>query len=83
MTNFRQQTLGQIKSATNDKEVESVIHNSLEILQTKKINGHIIKSYMTGMTISLLTIRNEGSSSGTKHNVAKAIEIFRKINRSN
>jgi hypothetical protein len=76
-------TIGQIKSAANDSEIESVIQFSLEKLRTRNINAHFVKSYVSSMTTFLLAIRNEGFSPNSRQNVVKAIEIFRKINRSN
>jgi hypothetical protein len=83
MINLRQMTLGQIKAATGDQEVEKVIHDSIDRLQSKNVNGHLIKSYITSMTMSLLNLKKEVLSSSSKQNITKAVETFRKLNRTN
>lgn len=82
MTHFMQTTLNEIKVAAGNLEVEKVIHDSLDRLQSKNVNGHLIKSYRTRMAVALLNLRGESLSSSSKENINMALEIFRRLNRS-
>jgi hypothetical protein len=59
MISFRQIVLAQIKSATDEKEVESVIGISIQKLKIKNVNGHIIQRYVLNMGSTLQLTKAE------------------------
>ena len=82
MVNLKELTLGQIRLANNDIEVESVINGAFTKLQRKKVHGHLVRNYAVTMTLSLLTLKRAPLTHKDKYNVNTALEIFRKLNRS-
>jgi len=53
MINFRQTIVNRIKSASDEREVEKVIDDSLTRLRIKNVNGHIIQRFISGMGLAL------------------------------
>jgi hypothetical protein len=79
---IKQLTIDQIRIAVTEKEIETVIENTLEKVKRKNVNGHIVRNYMSTMTTLLLNLKREPLDYTVKDNVNKAIEIYRKLNRS-
>lgn len=82
MNDIKQLTLDQIRLASSEREVESVINEAFTKLQRKKFNTHAVKDYQLNMTLSLLNLNRQHLTNKSNYNVNKAIEIFRKLNRA-
>lgn len=81
MLHFRQTVLSQIKSASDEKEIESVIDHSIQRLKSKNINGHIIQRFILAMDKTLYQAKLEDTSEKTEQNMDIAIGMFRKLQR--
>jgi hypothetical protein len=79
MIHFRQTVLNQIKSASNEAELEDVISDSIQRLKIKNVHGHIIQRFVLGMEQALDRERNEGLSAKTLKNMDRATDLFRKL----
>lgn len=79
MIYFRQTVLNQIKSASNEAELEDVISDSIQRLKIKNVHGHIIQRFVMGMEQALDRERNEGLSAKTLKNMDRATDLFRKL----
>jgi hypothetical protein len=79
MIYFRQTVLNQIKSASNEAEIEDVISDSIQRLKIKNVHGHIIQRFVMGMEQALDRERNEGLSAKTLKNMDRATDLFRKL----
>jgi hypothetical protein len=77
MNDLKQLTLSQIRLASNEIEVESIIDHAYTRLHLKKIHILTIRNYELSMTLSLLKLRRQPQTSRSKFNINKAIEIFR------
>ena len=81
MMYFRQTVLHQIKSASDEKEVASVVDHSIERLKHKKVNGHLIQRFIVAMDKVLCEARLENASEKTGRNMDIAIALFKKLQR--
>jgi hypothetical protein len=81
MIYFRQTVLDKIKSASNEKEIESLIEHSIQRLKSKNVNGHLIQRYIHAMGTTLYNAKLEHSSKNTQLNLDVAIILFRKLHR--
>ena len=81
MLHFRQTILSQIKSASDEKEIEMVIDNSIQRLKSRNINGHIIQRFVLAMDRTLDQAKLEGLSEKAMHNMDIAIDLFKKLRR--
>jgi hypothetical protein len=81
MLHFRQTILSQIKSASDEKEIEMVIDNSIQRLKSRNINGHIIQRFVLAMDRTLDQAKSEGLSEKAMHNMDIAIDLFKKLRR--
>lgn len=81
MLHFRQTILSQIKSASDEKEIERVIDNAIQRLKSKNINGHIIQRFVLAMDRMLDQAKLEGLSEKAMHNMDIAIGLFKKLRR--
>lgn len=81
MLHFRQTILSQIKSASDEKEIERVIDNSIQRLKSRNINGHIIQRFVLAMDRTLDQAKSEGLSEKAMHNMDIAIDLFKKLRR--
>ncbi|HEX5167661.1 MAG TPA: hypothetical protein VFW11_00705 [Cyclobacteriaceae bacterium] len=81
MVYFRQTVLDQIKSATNEKEIENVIDDSIERLKIKQVNGHIIQRFFLNMERNLDRAKTEEVSEKMKQNMDVAIDLFKKLQK--
>lgn len=81
MMYFKQTVLQQIKSASDEKEVASVVDHSIERLKHKQVNGHLIQRFIIGMDKALCEARLESASEKTARNMGVAITLFKKLQR--
>lgn len=81
MLHFRQTILSQIKSASDEKEIEMVIDNSIQRLKSRNINGHIIQRFVLAMDRTLDQAKSEVLSEKAMHNMDIAIDLFKKLRR--
>ncbi len=81
MIHFRQTVLRQIRSASDEKEVESVIEHSIQRLKSRNVNGHIIQRFIHAMDKTLIDAKLEAASDRAGQNMHVAIELFRKLHR--
>ncbi|MBA4056776.1 MAG: hypothetical protein C0490_18830 [Marivirga sp.] len=81
MIYFRQTIINQIKSASNEKEVEKAINESLQRLRIKDVNGHIIQRFILGMGKALHHETTEKPSAKTLENINIAIDLFKKLHK--
>ncbi|SHG76936.1 hypothetical protein SAMN04488109_1755 [Chryseolinea serpens] len=81
MLHFRQTVLSQIKSASDEKEIENIIRHSIQRLKSKNINGHIIQRFIQAMDKTLDQARLEDTSEKAEQNMDIAIGMFRKLQR--
>jgi len=81
MISFRQIVLAQIKSASNEKEIEAVIGQSIQRLKIKNVNGHIIQRFVLNMGSSLQQAKAEPASEKTMHNMSLAIDLFKTLQK--
>lgn len=81
MLHFRQTVLGQIKSASDEKEIESAINHSIQRLKSKNLNGHIIQRYILAMDKILYQAKLEDTSEKAEQNMEVAVGMFRKLQR--
>ena len=81
MLHFRQTILSQIKSASDEKEIEIVIDNSIQRLKSRNINGHIIQRFVLSMDKMLDQAKLDSQSEKAGHNMDIAIGLFKKLRR--
>lgn len=81
MIYFRQTVISQIKSASNEKEINNVVNDSIKRLQIKNVNGHLIERFITSMAMALVRSKQEATADNIKHNFEFALELFRKMQR--
>jgi hypothetical protein len=79
MTSLKQITVVQIKAARSVQEVEKAIFDSLNTIQSDQINRIPAKSFIGDMIISLLMVKNQTISPGSRRNIMRAVEIFKKL----
>ncbi len=80
--NHKDLTIYQIRLASTDEEIEAAIEARLAKFRGKNLNGHLVKNYIATMTTLLLNLKGEAIGQTAKDNIARAIEIYRKVNRS-
>ena len=81
MIHFRQTVLRQIRSANDEKEVESVIEHSIQRLKSRNVNGHIIQRFILAMDKTLIDAKLEAASGQAEQNMHVAIGLFRRLQR--
>ena len=81
MLHFRQTVLSQIKSASDEKEIENVIDHSIHRLKSKNINGHIIQRFILAMDKTLYQAKLEDTSKKVEQNIDIAIGLFQKLQK--
>ena len=81
MIHFRQTILYQIRSASDEKEVESVINHSIQRLKSRSVNGHIIQRFIFAMDKTLYHAKLEALSEQVEQNMDIAIVVFRRLQR--
>lgn len=81
MVYFKLTVLRQITSASDEKEIQSVIDLSIQRLKSKNVNGHIIQRFILSMDKILNQAKIEGTSGKLKQNMEIAIGLFRKLQR--
>jgi len=78
---FSQIVLTQIKSASDERELETVIGQSIQKLKIKNVNGHMIQRFVLNMGSSLQQAKEEQESEKVKSNMNFAIDIFKKLSK--
>ena len=81
MTYFKYSVLNQIKSAVDEKEVESVVQLSLLRLKSRNVNGHLIQRFIVAMDKTLGEAKLEEPSEKVLQNMDTAIRFFRELHR--
>lgn len=81
MLHFRQTVLSQIKSASDEKEIENIVDQSIRRLKARNINGHIIQRFILAMGKALDQVKLEDTSEKVEQNMNIAIGMFRKLQR--
>jgi len=81
MIYYRQTILNQIKSASNEKEVEEAISQSIQRLKVKNVNSHIIQRFILNMGMTLHRERTEPVSLEALQNMDLAIGLFQKLHK--
>jgi hypothetical protein len=82
MVDFSYRIINQIKEATDDSHVRTIIVNSIRDLHTKNINGFSgRRKYMMNMVMALRYIKAEGLSPKALVNVDSAIEIIERLRK--
>jgi hypothetical protein len=79
MMHFRQTVLIQIKSASNETELEDVVSDSIQRLKIKNVHGHIIQRFISGMEQTLDRERTDQLSTKALKNMDRARDLFRKL----
>ena len=79
MIYFRQTVLNQIKSASNEAELQDVVSDSIQRLKMKNVHGHIIQRFILGMERALDRERTEQLSAKAMKNMDHATDLFRKL----
>ncbi len=79
MTSLKQITVVQIKAARNGQEVEKAIFDSLNRIQNDQINTIPAKSFIGDMIVSLLMVKDQAISPGSRHNIYRAVQIFKEL----
>ena len=79
MTSLKQTTVVQIKAARSFQEVEKAIFDSLNRIQNDQINTIPAKSFIGDMIMSLMMVKNQAISPGSRQNITRAVEIFKKL----
>lgn len=79
MTSLKQITVVQIKAARNVQEVEKAIFDSLNRIQNDQINTIPAKNFIGDMIMSLMMVKNQAISPGSRQNITRAVEIFKKL----
>jgi hypothetical protein len=82
MTYFKYSVLNQIKSAVDEKEVESVVQLSLLRLKSRNVNGHLIQRFMVAMDKALGEAKLDDPSEEVSQNLDTAICLFRNLHRA-
>jgi hypothetical protein len=81
MLHFRQIVLSQIMGASNQKEIEIVIDESIQRLRTKNLNGHLIQRFILSMRLALNQSKTQGASFVQEKNMDFALAIFHKLHK--
>lgn len=81
MLYFRQIVLNQIMGASNEKEIEIVIDESIQRLRTKNLNGHLIQRFILCMSLALNQSKTQGASVVQGKNMDFALALFRKLHK--
>jgi len=81
MLYFRQILLNQIKIASSEKEIETLIDESLQRLKTKNLNGHLIQRFILSMSLALSQAKVQDASDDQEKNMDFALIVFRKLHK--
>ena len=81
MTYFKYSVLSLIKSAADEKEVESVVQLSILRLKSRNVNGHLIQRFIVAMDNALGEAKLEEPSEKLWQNMDTAIRLFRNLHR--
>ena len=79
MIYFRQTVLNQIKSASNEAELQDIVSDSIQRLKIKNVNGHIIQRFILGMERALDRERTEQLSAKAMKNMVHASDLFKRL----
>ena len=79
MTYFKYSVLSLIKSAADEKEVESVVQLSILRLKSRNVNGH--QRFIVAMDKALGEAKLEEPSEKLWQNMDTAIRLFRNLHR--
>ena len=79
MIYFRQTVLNQIKSASNEAELQDIVNDSIQRLKIKNVHGHIIQRFILGMERALDRERTELLSAKAMKNMDHAADLFRRL----
>ena len=82
MTYFKYSVLSHIKSAVDEKEVESVVELSILRLKSRNVNGHLIQRFIVAMDKTLDEAKLEEPSQRVQQNVDTAIRLFRRLHQA-
>ncbi|SKC83580.1 hypothetical protein SAMN05660236_4490 [Ohtaekwangia koreensis] len=81
MLHLKQTLLHQIKSATNEREIEIIICHTIYHLRAKGIPADIIFRFIIGMNKNLARVLKEVDSNREEKNITVAIMVLRKIQK--
>jgi hypothetical protein len=82
MLYFRQVLLNHIKVAANEKEIETVIDESIRRLKTKNMNGHLIQRFILAMGQAISQAKMQDAASGVQgKNMDFALAVFRRLHK--
>ena len=81
MIYFKHIVLKRIKSASDEKELESVVHDSIRKLKMENVNGHLIHRFIMSMNYTLHRESTKSASSKMLQNMELAIDLFRKLQK--
>ncbi len=76
---FRQRIISQIKSASNESEIDVLIEDFLQRMKTKNINGHIIQRFIVCMGVDIDREKTENHPAGAMSNLSYAIDLLKKL----
>ena len=79
MIHFKLTVLNQIKSASNEAELEDAINDSIHRLKINNVHGHIIQRFLLGMGQALDRERSEQLSAKALTNMDRASDLFRRL----
>jgi hypothetical protein len=77
---FKQRVFNRIKLASNEQEVEYTVHDSIQRLNVKTVNGHLIQRYIERIK-TLQHAKTESPSPKALKNMDFAIIIFKKLQK--
>lgn len=76
MVDFSYKVINQIKDATDDNHVRSIIEKSLDTLAAKNGIFSSKRKYMMNMVMALRYVKAEGLNAKASANVSHAIEVL-------
>ena len=79
MIHFKLTVLNQIKSASNEAELQDVINVSIQRLKINNVHGHLIQRFILGMGQALDRERTEQRSAKALKNIDRASDLFRRL----
>jgi hypothetical protein len=81
MVYFKLTVLSRITSASDEKEIQNIVDQSIQRLKSKNVNGHIIQRFILSMDKTLNQAKLDGTSEKEEQNMEIAIGLFRKLHR--
>ncbi len=81
MVDFSYEVINQIKDATDDHHVKSIIEKSLDTLAAKSGVFNSKRKYMMNMVMALRYVKAEGLNAKASENVNYAIRVFEALRK--